>query len=363
MNRNEEKIEFILAYAYKLKQSKAVLNKVVMYIRQDGLMRTLQYLFVGTKKNKNKSSAEKKFVGRYICVYLKNNLTKKSTKDTFSIREVCNSNSQYMKAERITIELIETTVRVLESIKDSAIINKNLKQDMEKNLKSICIEFDNENEEIQYPYWRKTYKEQINIEQKISDDLVKNLKEKQEKIIKMYTNNDYKPLVIKVSSIHGSRMIVGIGEPSVEEINFHLNYLYRVPELPATAIKGVFRHFCERYLKPKDLIQDWFGEETAQGEIIFTDSIPIRYEIKNDIITNQYEDYYKEENNEFPKQMHPNIITYYSLNIEEMDIVLLLHSKTNENLVKNYFLKCLKECSFGARGAVGYGYINEYKSN
>lgn len=359
MNRNKEKIEFILAYACKLKQSKAVLNKVAMYIRQDGLMRTLQYLFKVTKNDKNKTNVQKEFVGRYICAYLKNNLVGKSMEDTFDITEVCNTNSQYMRSERMAIDLIETTLRVFESIKTSTIIE----EAMEKNLKSICVKFDNENEGIQYPYWRKTYKEQINIEQKISDDLVEHLKEKQEKIIKMYTNKDYKPLIIKVSSICGSRMIVGIGEPSVEEINFHLNYLYRVPELPATAIKGVFRHFCNKFIEQEGLVEDWFGEETTQGKIIFADSIPIRYEIKNDIISNQYKDYYKEENNEFPKQMSPNIITYYSLNIEEMDIVLLVHDTIDGNVVKNYFLECLKQCSFGARGAVGYGYINEYKSN
>lgn len=156
------------------------------------------------------------------------------------------------------------------------------------------------------------------------------------------------------------KMIVGLGESSVNEVSIKMNTIYNNPYIPGSSVKGVFHHYCEELAgsgKFKGDLIKWFGTEEEEGKIIFTDSYFTKYKIVKDCITPHYGNYYT--NGEWPKDTEePKSFPFFCIADAELNLVLLYDAKSvqGETLQKD-LLNCLKTCSFGAKKSSGYGYL------
>lgn len=380
----KERMNYILAEMNTL--DLAVLQKVKMYLHHMGLRNTVAYLCgvkekdgdkqTGYRKPKDKKPKEKtsrdkterwqvyRFLEDYIktCGY--------SSDGLLSITKINKmENRLYSHVEMEIKRLIVDTILVVEA---------NIMGDSDKN--------EIEKKELNLPtpqsYNRgKKGNMEIQIcgidvyggngqntgkERKI-DEIIKFHYRQQMKMVEEFKSKSYCEIRVDVRSRDGSRLAVGLSEPSMGEIGLYTNFLTGIPGLPSTAIKGVFHHFCEeRENLNQELLDAWFGTEEKEGSLIFLDGIPTEtdspFQMKKDVITSHYDEYYKNENR-YPIQRPPIINRFDSVKINRMALTILINLKGQnaEELdikkIEKLFLKCIEECSFGAKGALGYGYL------
>jgi len=172
------------------------------------------------------------------------------------------------------------------------------------------------------------------------------------------------------------KMVVGLGEESFYETSITLHYIYGIPYIPASAIKGVVRHWMiskifnsdEQEAEKDKVFQQIFGvsagEVKKSGNITFFDAFPVSIDIKFDVMTPHYSQYYNGneltdtenpipikfivvENGRFMFYISTNhIISDKSPNFKENDIL---------QITKKYLIEALKYNGIGAKTAVGYG--------
>lgn len=186
-----------------------------------------------------------------------------------------------------------------------------------------------------------------------------------------------------------SRLIVGLGGASVYEVSMTLHHIYGIPYIPASSIKGVLRsyiiqeifenkeeealqndkNFCKIFGCPaKRALTNKKGEATAfEGEVVFFDAYPTREpekdEIKPDVMTVHYQDYYSKDETYPTDTQKTNPIPF--LTIEKTPFQFILGAKTdilNQKLWKDKTLlqllhEALEKNGIGAKTAVGYGYF------
>ena len=375
MYAEKERLEYILKWkkqfnTSELKKLSNLLKKTLMYLRQDGLINLLRYLLY--KKDTQKEIISN-FVCKYIWVYILENESDFPNGYIEFIQQLCKTNYLYAMVEKNTLLLLRDTIKILplkQSMKCEDKDNWEIKSEWdflkalvnEEGTASICRrKVLGEQLELRLKMKQKTNgKKEVD---SIGIDKAKNdfrsVRNKQ--IEKLYKRAGYEKLTVNVCSNEGSRMAIGIGEPTTEEVSLHLNFLYGVPELPATAIKGVFSHYCKDNNLDINKQIEWFGDGERQGKIVFIDSIPEQYKIVRDIISNQHGDYYAEDNREFPSKQTANLIYFPSMYIEKMKINFWLHKSLHNDKqeIKSKFNECMESCNFGAKGTVGYGYIKE----
>ena len=113
------------------------------------------------------------------------------------------------------------------------------------------------------------------------------------------------------------RLKIG-AEQSIYETSIRLHHIYGIPYIPASAIKGVVRSyyilekfankleeykdrynkFEEEVLFKDDDFKKVFGSQEQEGKIIFFDAFPIKEpNLKVDIMTPHYGEYYKDRDN------------------------------------------------------------------
>lgn len=366
MKSREERRKAILNYSDMPEAN--MLHQVQMYLHQDGIINTVAYL-------QNKTGGKK--VLKLLEECLEVNLEPISLKkDTGKI-----SNSAYASIELQALKVVTEAILFAEAgVLEKAIEETSSEKPMKKEKYKEFIPPGEKGNYGQCDRWKRfkdgykerSYKKKNEVTNKENiTSIYEQLGKRTDLIIQMFRARGYSEVLNKdgkeiyVRSRRNSRLIVGLGEPSVKETGLCVDFLYGMPMLPGTAIKGVFRHFCEDKLEAgtpeRERIENWFGNEKHAGELIFLDSIPEKYSIVEDVISNHYQNYYQGENN-YPTEEEPNLVSYKSVRVDKMRIVILKKTdltRDENKQVYNLFHECLKECSFGARGSVGYGYLQE----
>jgi CRISPR-associated protein Cmr6 len=214
-----------------------------------------------------------------------------------------------------------------------------------------------------------------------------------------YQKIDKLPLKKELLELDNSwKLSIGFGSTSVYETSITLHYIYGVPYIPASAIKGAFRSYIiqeyffdklEQYDNYNDFEQnelftkdknskkykyqwfvDIFGSENNQGNIIFFDAFSDNIKIEKDIMTPHYSDYYGDKKNKIaPKDtIKPIPIPFLTINGKFKFLVGVKNDnkikiKDEEfdilKFVKNNLKKSLTEFGIGAKTSVGYGYFKE----
>lgn len=345
-----------------------ILHQVQMYLHQDGLLNTLKFL--------GKKAGGDKVLGLLEeCLGIDRSIL--FLKD----RPGRNGNSDYTNIELQALKVITEAIWFVDAgVQEKDATGSKAEKSGEKGESKDFTPSEKKGNYGQCARWiefNNGYKErgskknnEIIYKEKISL-IYEQMRRRTDLIIQMFGNRGYSEVLtgdgkgIYVRSRRNSRLIVGLGEPSVKETGLCVDFLYGMPILPGTAIKGVFRHFCEDKLEAgtpeRERIENWFGNEKHEGELIFLDSIPEKYSIVEDVISNHYQSYYQGENN-YPTEEKPNLVSYKSVRVDRMRIVILIKTdptRDEKAQVYNLFQECLKECSFGARGSVGYGYLQE----
>lgn len=102
------------------------------------------------------------------------------------------------------------------------------------------------------------------------------------------------------------RLIVGLGHPSVYETSMTLHYIYGIPYIPASAVKGILRSWiiqtcfgdtekAEKEAEENELFKHVFGTQKQAGKVWFFDAFPQQPpKIEADIMNVHYPDYYSD---------------------------------------------------------------------
>lgn len=206
----------------------------------------------------------------------------------------------------------------------------------------------------------------------------------QKEIDAYYKSQKYEK--ITVNATLQSRLSIGLGEVNVRELDVQLDYLLGIPFIPASSIKGCFRHyyyeeFYERqYGKNEDLtkvIQTLFGsskeEKGYRGQIIFTDSYPVITNkrpkiLERDIIGVKNHKYYSEKNKMPSERERMNPIFFPTIKKgQQFEFQLYVRNTSKdkddemfkeqvESITKD-FKNMLEEHGIGAKTRNGYGYF------
>lgn len=213
------------------------------------------------------------------------------------------------------------------------------------------------------------------------------LAEEQEKAIRVMEEMQ----LIKLKSFHCKQdwhMIVGIGGNTVSEVGMTLHFINGVPFIPGQGIKGCLRHFViqdvfngneERAYKDVNFIavfgseqsEDTMHQEIQAGNIIFYDAYPLNNpSFSKDIMTNHNVEYYQGKK-DLADNEQPNIVQFYCIKNTEFKFYIgvrtRLYEVTESRLTPKQLLETaakwfdsMLECNgFGAKTAVGYGYVRK----
>ena len=101
-----------------------------------------------------------------------------------------------------------------------------------------------------------------------------------------------------------TRLILNLGVESVLETSIALHRLWGFPIIPASAIKGVTRHYCKEILGMTDdelcsiFGNEPEGKEPMEGEVVFMDAWPKTFQqagtaLDQDVMTPHYSEYYR----------------------------------------------------------------------
>ena len=187
------------------------------------------------------------------------------------------------------------------------------------------------------------------------------LAERHEKLVSTL-RNQRNHRYIKITGQVKRRMLVGAGNPSPWEVGFTFSRNYGVPIIPASSIKGCFRHFLEdkgEDSKARKLFGTGGEESASEGNIIFLDAIPINsLRLGIDLINCHFQPYYSDTKCEKPPNDWYNPVPVYYLVIEEgifrFDIFVIDNEVNIEEITED-FKTMLEEYGIGAKTSYGYG--------
>lgn len=183
------------------------------------------------------------------------------------------------------------------------------------------------------------------------------------------------------------KLIVGLGEDTINEVGIRLNFTKGFPYIPSTAIKGSFRSFViekffdfneEMALKDEGFLAIFGGtndnpetDEGVSGSVIFFDAFPMDIpKIQPDFMTVHFRKYYESKGNDPPTDTDsPNPISFLTVKDTTFQICIALLRKPNitktlipgldsDNFLKKVeelLKKSLSENGLGAKTNIGYG--------
>lgn len=305
-------------------ENKSLLYKIPMLIRIDGLKETLKYL---KKKDRKFYESLKK--------YLEESL------DEFKVNDYLKSKSTITVMQEI--RMCQSVYKMLNKM---ILVNEHLL--VNKHSEGMKNDNNKENIDMQSQVgWRQKACEYLN--------------EKSSQVYRML----YKE-VDTIDAITAKNMVVGLGESSVKEVSMKKHHIFDVPYIPASSIKGIFRHFCEEDVKiDGSKISKWFGTEEQEGQLVFVDLYPKNpdeYIIDVDVMTPHYSSYYTDDTNKkLPVDSENPIPIKFSV-LSNTSFSFCFFSKIKlqdreEQELKELFMKCIHERLFGAKTSVGYGQV------
>jgi CRISPR-associated protein Cmr6 len=203
------------------------------------------------------------------------------------------------------------------------------------------------------------------------------------------------------------RLAIGLGNESVYETSISLHYLYGIPYIPASSIKGIVRSWIVQSLygveadsearafsenenlcrllgcpekitfpnkqdKKKTDSKSTFYKKEKQGEIIFFDAFPTSVpKLEVDILNSHYPDYYNDNPKKEKPTVHPtdtqspnpvNFLTVtgckFQFMVHAKDQNALSTIKIEEKTIIEWLKEALENYGIGAKTAVGYGYMS-----
>lgn len=210
--------------------------------------------------------------------------------------------------------------------------------------------------------------------EKIYSKLLELIQYRQEKISKLYSPTQRVELTYKPTD----KLLIGIGglSPYSNHFTTMLHALYGIPYIPASAIKGVVRHywiheeFCgsEEEAVEDKLFVSCFGKATnkqkdegMKGKLIFFDAFPIKcYNLVDDVQTPHYQQYYRNKGNEEPTDDEsPTPIKMKAIKNTTFKIMIGVSasdfSQKDLDDVRKIVKTALREYGIGAKTALGYG--------
>jgi len=196
------------------------------------------------------------------------------------------------------------------------------------------------------------------------------------------------------------RMVIGLGGSHPQETSMVLHHIYGIPYIPASAVKGVTRHWAvqkfaeilfknknEKFdkclekisksleeCKDKDLdnlkikienkeinfneLIKIFGTQEEEGKVIFFDAFPSEdIKLKIDIMNPHYPDYYSGKEPPTDWQS-PNPIKFLTVEKTKFTFYLCLKPSEGSQLLEKAKIlleDSLKNYGIGAKNALGYG--------
>jgi CRISPR type III-B/RAMP module RAMP protein Cmr6 len=170
------------------------------------------------------------------------------------------------------------------------------------------------------------------------------------------------------------RMVVGLGGETVLETDLTLHYLYGIPFIPGSALKGLTRAYVTGEVaghksKKIDLddpeVQRVFGTQKDAGSVIFFDAMPVngKVELDLDIMNAHYPQYYGQQ--QLPtNDQDPNPVTF--LTVTQTTFMFALaprrpkHAKDADDvkLAMQWLQMALQEYGVGGKTSAGYGFFS-----
>lgn len=187
------------------------------------------------------------------------------------------------------------------------------------------------------------------------------------------------------------RLVIGLGGMHPHETSMTLHHIYGIPYIPASAIKGITRHwaiikFATKYhensgkniedcikeisnlIEKKQNISNLningttieelteiFGNQKQVGKVIFLDAYPIEnVDLKIDIMNVHYPEYYS--GNKPPADwQNPNPIKFLTLENAKFRFIVLSREKGLLEKAKELLKEALQNHGIGAKTSLGYG--------
>lgn len=175
------------------------------------------------------------------------------------------------------------------------------------------------------------------------------------------------------------RMVIGLGGESVLETDITLHYLYGIPFIPASALKGLTRAYVtgevEGFKSDKidddsDEVKRIFGSQDHAGTVIFFDAMPLNG-ITNfalDIMNPHYPDYYS-GNKPPTNDQNPVPVTFLTVTNTTFTFAIAPRNASKEQhlkdveQVKAWLLEALEKYGVGGKTSAGYGYFRKAMSS
>ncbi len=175
----------------------------------------------------------------------------------------------------------------------------------------------------------------------------------------MFINICYKP---------ETRLMIGTGaeSPYSSTLLMTFHQVYGVPYLPATAIKGCFRNYCEQE-SPKGIdVEKLLGSESnesykSKGCLVFFDVFPTQFTLDFDVMTPHNTEYYAKKGGVFANDMGRKTPLHIPCVTRESIFNIYFACTDNEEWkehslnIKNSLISALTEYGIGAKTAYGYG--------
>lgn len=209
---------------------------------------------------------------------------------------------------------------------------------------------------------RKNYKRKIKSIEKI--EMVKKkisaLKKIREQMMDSMKKQGYKTITIEAKL--DSPMLVGIGNPSIDEIGFYWNRNYSVPTVPGSSIKGAFRNYWKSEKLDGSIEKIIFGSDdnnnSSRGEVVFMEAIPVdKFDLMQEFQTPHFGDYYS--SNKVPNDVHnPVPLNFISVKEGSTYRFDFLTKNPDENIAKEiekHFKIILEYIGIGSKTSMGYG--------
>lgn len=209
---------------------------------------------------------------------------------------------------------------------------------------------------------RKNYKRRIKSIEKIEMVMkkIRALKEIREQMMKSMKKQGYKTITIEAKL--DSPMLVGIGNPSIDEIGFYWNRNYSVPTVPGSSIKGAFRNYWKTEKLDGSIEKIIFGSDdnnnSSRGEVVFMEAIPVdKFELMQEFQTPHFKDYYSSA--KVPNDVYnPVPLNFISIKEGTTYRFDFLTKNPDENIIKEiekHFKIILEYIGIGSKTSMGYG--------
>jgi len=165
----------------------------------------------------------------------------------------------------------------------------------------------------------------------------------------------------------GWRMVIGLGGASPVETDLLTHWVYGIPYIPGSAVKGLTRAYAAAESlaeggKWDEDIKRIFGTDKQTGGVIFFDAIPfsdIKFNV--DIMNPHYPGYYGGDDTAPSNDQNP--IPIYFLAIEETMFSFALAARTKASSsddmkqAEGWLKDALRVMGIGAKTSAGYGHF------